>query len=726
MTTVTADTGGKGDATGTAGPAPMSARHRVLLRLSRRKEAVVAAAFLLLLVFVAIFGTWLMPHDPDVQDLRQVLAWPSGSHWLGADHLGRDVFSRIIAASRVALLASLQAVAVGLVLGVPLGLFIGYRGGWWDRIVMRIAEAIISLPGIVVAISVLAILGPGLTNAMFAIGIAFAMAFLRLTRGTVLAVREELFVDASRVIGTKDRTIMFRHILPNVAAPLIIQTTLAFGAALLAEAGLSFLGLGVQPPKSSWGGMLAQAAPFISRNWFIAIPPGLAIAATVLSCNLLGDAVRDSIGRGIEGGQLRRARAKPGTDAATGSGADAGSAIAAGTPVSDGSAGALTDVSPFDATAFDGTPVAGTAAGGTVASNGAAAILGGARVHAVDPEVGGPSPDVPFTIEPALEVRDLRIAFPSARGEPVTAVSGISFHVDPGETLGLVGESGCGKSVTALSVLGLLPGSAQVTAARVAVGGQDLAELSDAQLRQVRGGTVGMVFQDPMTSLNPALTVGDQLMEAYRLHRPGGRAEAKARARELLGLVRIPDPGRTLAAYPHEMSGGMAQRTMIAMALACEPKLLIADEPTTALDVTVQGQVIDLLRDLQSQMHMAILFITHDLGVVADICDRAAVMYAGELVETAPVAKLFATPTHPYTQGLLRSRPQADSKSGRLPTIPGTVPPPGSWPTGCRFAPRCPFAIEPCVERQHLTPQEATHLVRCVRADEVAVSGAPA
>ncbi len=633
-------------------PAPaLSARRRTLGRLLSRRDATVAAAFLVALVAVSIVGPFLVAHDPGQQDLRAVLSYPSREHWLGTDNLGRDILSRLVSATRVALTSSLEAVAIAAGVGIPIGMFIGYRGGWWDRIVMRIVEGVVAIPGLVLAICVLAVLGAGLTNAMLAIGLVFAMSLLRLTRAAVLAAREHLYVVTSQVIGTKDRVIMFRHVLPNVAAPLIVQVTLAFGAALLAEAGLSFLGLGVQPPQASWGSMLAESAPFAVRNWFIPLPPGLAIAFTVLSVNVLGDAVRDSVGRGVEGGSLRPVQVR---------------------------------------------------------------LRGGGQALVSGPEV----PPVERVSEstPTLDVSDLWVTFRSPRGDDVAAVSGVSFSIGPGETLGLVGESGCGKSATALAIAGLLPAGSTATAASVSLQGTELVTLSAREMRGVRGAQIGMVFQDPMSSLNPALTVGAQLREAIRLHGDTTRRAASARALELTEMVHIPGPARVLASYPHELSGGMAQRVMIAMALSCRPSLLIADEPTTALDVTVQGQVIDLLREVQAELGTSILFITHDLGVVADACDRAAGMYAGELVESADVTTLLRSPRHPYTAALIESRPMRDRKGERLAAIPGSVPAPGTWGAGCRFLDRCPSVADRCEAAQSLVDLGDRHQARCWRA----------
>jgi len=312
-----------------------------------------------------------------------------------------------------------------------------------------------------------------------------------------------------------------------------------------------------------------------------------------------------------------------------------------------------------------------------------------------------------------LEVDDLSVTFAGDEGA-VRAVEHVSFSLERGKTLGVVGESGCGKSVTALAIMGLLPPRGVRRQGRVTFDGRDLAGLGRAALGELRGARLAMIFQEPMTSLNPAFTVGEQIMEAIRRHRNISKEEARRHAIEMLRRVRIPAPERRFRDYPHKLSGGMRQRVMIAMALACDPELLIADEPTTALDVTIQAQVLDLMRKLRAETGAAIMLITHDLGVVAEMADRVIVMYAGQIVEEAPVATLFTRPEHPYTVGLLGSIPRLDKKRGRLPAIEGTVPSPMAMPQGCRFAPRCPFADARCVaEAPKLRAVGADHQARC-------------
>jgi oligopeptide/dipeptide ABC transporter ATP-binding protein len=324
---------------------------------------------------------------------------------------------------------------------------------------------------------------------------------------------------------------------------------------------------------------------------------------------------------------------------------------------------------------------------------------------------------------PALvAVDDLRVEF-AAAGGTIRSVDGLSFRIDRGETLALVGESGSGKSVTSLAMLRLLPRPGRMAGGRITFDGRDLSLCSESQMRRVRGTEIGIVFQEPMTSLNPVLNVGAQISERLRVHAGLNRQQALRRAVEMLERVRIPEPRRRAANYPHQMSGGMRQRVMIAMALACGPKLLIADEPTTALDVTIQAQILDLMRSLQAEFGMAILFITHDLGVVAEMADRVVVMYAGRAVEQAAVGSIFAQPRMPYTRALLRSIPRVDRAGGprqRLEAISGNVPSPSSLPPGCAFHPRCAHGESACLEAApQFEPCAADHWVRCRRWREL-------
>jgi peptide/nickel transport system ATP-binding protein/oligopeptide transport system ATP-binding protein len=321
--------------------------------------------------------------------------------------------------------------------------------------------------------------------------------------------------------------------------------------------------------------------------------------------------------------------------------------------------------------------------------------------------------------KPLLEVRDLSIYFFTEEGV-IRAVENVSFEIYPGEILGLVGESGCGKSVTGLSLLRLIPiPPGRIVNGEIAFDGRSLLQLEEKEMEKVRGNDISMIFQEPMTSLNPVFTIGDQIMEAIILHQGLNKAEARKRAIEMLERVKIPSPEKRIDSYPHQLSGGMRQRAMIAMALSCQPKLLIADEPTTALDVTIQAQVLRLLKEIQREMGMSVMLITHDLGVVAEIADRVAVMYAGRIFECGPIEAIFGKMRNPYTRGLMQSIPQLGEKKNRLNAIPGQVPDPMDLPVGCKFHPRCYLMIEECKkEEPPLFQVHGDHFSRCIRWKE--------
>ncbi|VTU40085.1 Stage 0 sporulation protein KD [Variovorax sp. PBS-H4] len=611
------------------------------LKVLARPFVLLPAAWLLLLLVCAVAAPLVAPHDPFHPDLKHRLEAPNPIYWLGTDDLGRDTLSRLVFGARTALLASFESVAIGAVLGIGIGLAAGYLGGWLDRIAMRFADVMQSIPAVLLALALIGVFGKGLANAMLAVGLIFSVSFMRITRAVVLAERERLYVDAARVLGLGPVSIMLRQILPNVAGPLVVQASISLGTALLIEAMLSFLGVGADSAQVSWGAMLETARQFQSEQPFLPVLPGVAITLTVLSFNLLGDALRDGL------------------------------------------------------------------------------LPGGARVArraAAAPMAAQPGP-VPAAAEPLppdtlLRLSHLSVRLQGPQGD-AELLSDVSLHLRRGEVLGLVGESGCGKSITAAAIIGLLPPAARVAAGSVRLGDTELVGMDEALAREIRGRRIGMVFQDAGAALSPVHTIGRQLADAVRAHRRLDARQARARAIELLEMVGVPDAHRRLDDYPHQFSGGMAQRVVIAGALACEPELLIADEPTTALDVTIQAQVLDLLMDLRKRLGMSILLITHDLGVVADACDRVAVMYAGQMVETGPVRDVLARPRHPYTAALLAAMPKGGAGGATLATIPGRVPPAWAWPQGCRFHPRCPRAIDACTA----APVALDHGVRCLRIE---------
>ncbi|MDW3177000.1 MAG: dipeptide/oligopeptide/nickel ABC transporter permease/ATP-binding protein [Acidimicrobiia bacterium] len=604
-------------------PKPDSPRRRFWKRMFRNPLALFSLVWFAILVVSWVWPELLATHDPFKQDvtLQRLFEGPSGDHWLGTDGLGRDHYSRVIFGAGFAFRSIIIAMSIAVGIGVPVGLFSGWRGGRIDRAIMWVNDVLFSLPIILLAMAVIIILTPSLTNAMIGVGIAMATRFVRLTRGVTLAEKEELYVDAARITGISVPRTLARYIAPNLLSSLIVQAAIISGAVILIGATLSFLGIGASLDDPDWGVMLNRARPDFRREgvWQI-VPSGGALVLTVLAFNLLGDSIRDAIGR-------------------------------------DASSNALTiskrvDIEPTDRPHRDGA---------------------------------------------LLSVRTIDVEFPTPQGDPVQILNGVSFAVMPGETLGIVGESGSGKSMTMLSALGLTPAPGRLTRGSVQFDGRDVTSISEREWQKIRGKDIGFIFQEPIAVLNPALKVGRQLMEPLLLHTDMNKSQARERAIELLAEVKVPDPGRRIDQYPHEFSGGMAQRVGIAMSLACNPKLLIADEPTTALDVTVQGQILDLLMEIQETHDTSIIVITHDLGVIAEVADRVIVMYGGQGVEGGSVEDIFLRPRHPYTRALLETMPQNhESGDDRLKVIGGVVPAPTDWPVGCRFAPRCAAATEIC------------------------------
>ena len=622
---------------------------RAARRFRKNPVAMTAFIFVVIVAVAGILYPFLAPYDPNEQLGVAPFSGPSGDHWFGTDGLGRDVFSRLLAGASVSLRFSVIVVATALIVALPIGLLSGYVGRWLDTLLMRIMEGIHSFPALVLAIAIVGILGPSLVNAGIAVAVAAIPGFARLIRAQALAVREEIFIDASRAIGTPTRRILWRHLFPNVLSPLIVQIAIVLGFALLAEAGLSYLGLGVQPPQASWGSMLRQATDSQLTNPWGVLPPGIAIVLVVLAFNTIGEGLRTALGTSAPIRKHGR----------------------------------------LGLTAVD---------------------------RAVTPE---PKPTTTETGRGDLLVVDkLAVEVERADGS-VRILDDVSFSIAPGETLGLVGESGSGKSVTSLTIMRLLPSPpTKVTNGGIYFEGRDLLSLPFKEMSQIRGSEIAMVFQDPMASLNPAMTVAQQISQVVRWHEGVSRKVAEQRMYESLELVGI--PRRRAHSYPHEFSGGMRQRAVIAMALVCRPKLLIADEPTTALDVTIQAQVLELLRELRTELNMAMLFVTHDLGVVADICDRVAVMYAGQIVETADSRELFNHPRHPYTSGLLKAMPQRTEPRSPLYVIPGQVPQFSELGNGCRLASRCDYVQDVCTSKNiALTEPRPDHLTRCIRASEL-------
>ncbi|MEX0760113.1 MAG: dipeptide/oligopeptide/nickel ABC transporter permease/ATP-binding protein, partial [Tistlia sp.] len=593
-------------------------------RLLLNNRLAAAGLLLLALVLLLALAVPLLPlQPPDATAPADRLLRPfTEGHLLGTDELGRDLLSRLLWGTRVSLAVGLSATLIAAFFGSLIGLVAGYAGGRLDGLLMRGIDLVMAFPYILLALGIVAVLGPGLLNALYAIAVVNIPFFARNIRGVTLGLARREFVDAARLSGKSHLLIVTSEILPNVLPVVVVTMSTTLGWMILETAGLSFLGLGAQPPQADLGSMLGEGRKLLFTAPHVSVIPGLMIFLVVMSINLLGDGIRDVLDPRLKSGALARPSAR-------------------------------TEV----------------------------------RRERVPPAPASGA---------LVEVTGLETHFHVGR-EVYRAVDGVDFRLAPGECLGLVGESGSGKSVTALSLAGLVaspPG--RNVGGRIDFEGRDLLAASDAEIRALRGDKLSHVFQDPLATLHPLFTVGEQIVEAIRAHQPLSRAAARARAAELLGLVRIPNPSARLDAYPHELSGGMRQRVSIAMALANDARLLIADEPTTALDVTVQAQVLKLLDGLRSERDTAVLFITHDFGVVSELCDRIAVMYAGRIVETGATEAVMAAPAHPYTRMLIDCVPVLGEPGRRLDAIPGLPPPVNRLPEGCAFAERCPRAEADC------------------------------
>ena len=604
-----------------------------------------AAGLLLLgiIVLLALLTPILPLPDPDITDPAQRLLRPGvDGHLLGTDHLGRDLLSRLLWGTRVSIVVGVSATLIAAIVGSLIGLTAGYAGGRSDNVLMRGIDLVMAFPYILLALGIVAVLGPGLLNALYAISIVNIPFFARNIRGMTLGLSRREFVDAARLSGASHPVILFGDVLPNVLPTIVVTMSTTVGWMILETAGLSFLGLGAQPPQADLGSMLGEGRKLLFTAPHVSVIPGVMIFVLVMSINLVGDGIRDVLDPRLKSGAL--------------------------------------------------------------AAPGAATTV---KREAV--------PEKPAT-DAVLSVTDLRTQFQTG-SRVYKAVGGVDLDLAPGERVGLVGESGSGKSVTALSLLRLVPTPpGTITAGRVVIGGEDQLAASVDKLRRLRGGKVAYVFQDPLTTLHPLFTVGQQIVEAVQAHQPLSRREAEAQAIELLERVQIPSAKARYNAYPHELSGGMRQRVCIAMALANDPELIIADEPTTALDVTVQAQVLKLMRGLSEQQGSAVLFITHDFGVVSELCDRVAVMYAGRIVEIGPTEAVLDAPAHPYTRKLIDCVPVLGEPDRRLDAIEGLPPPVDRLPTGCAFAERCPIVEPRCREGDiALDPLSDDRSVRCIK-----------
>jgi peptide/nickel transport system permease protein len=619
----------------------------------RTPVGIVGLTLLTIVVLLAVFAPILWHGRADAVDTSNILAGPSREHWLGTDALGRDLFYRVLVATRLTVLLALSATVIATVIGLLLGaapLLFGRRIG---RFVGALINIMVAFPGLLLVLFFAVVFGVGAKGAVLAIGLAGAPFFGRLCQTLMAGITGRDFVSAARIAGVGRVRILLRHVLPNIAEPLVVNVTIGAGGALLAFAGLSFLGLGVQPPAYDWGQLMQAGLSGIYVHPVAALAPGVAVILAGLAFNLTGEAIARGFGVQATG----TVPLEPQTDRG--------------------------ELAPA------------------------------ATEHLLD--TGG-DPDV------VLDVRDLRVTFPGTAG-PIRPVRGISFRVRSGQAVGLVGESGSGKSLTALAVSQLVEQPGRVEADRLSFVGTDLLDGKPDQ--RLLGQSLSVVFQDPMTTFNPAHRMGPQLAEVAREHQGLGRRPALARAVDRLRAVKVSDPERRARQYPFEFSGGMCQRAMIGMGLMGTPRLIIADEPTTALDVTVQQQILGLLAAIRRDDDVALLLISHDVAVVAQVCDRVLVMYAGRIVEELPAADLWTAAKHPYTCALVAAVPDmATDLDAPLASIPGRPVDPAEVPAGCAYAARCPLADDRCrTTDPELRTDAAGNRVACWHAGETLTLG---
>ncbi|MEU7830812.1 MULTISPECIES: dipeptide/oligopeptide/nickel ABC transporter permease/ATP-binding protein [unclassified Nonomuraea] len=606
----------------------------------------IAVGVVAVIVLAALLAPVIAPHSPYFQEIAG--GGPSASHWMGLDSANRDILSRLLYGARWSLLIGLGATVLALVVGAVVGAAAATSRRAVDETIMRFLDVIMAFPGIALAAVLVAVFGGSIPVLVMAMAFLYMPSVARVVRANVIAQYGEDYVAAERIIGARTPHILIRHIAINCAAPVLVFCTVMVADVIVFEASLSFIGAGVRPPNPSWGSVIADGKNMVLLGgWWATVFPGLLILITVLALNILSEGISD-------------AWAAPATRKA-----------------------AIKKDDAFEA--------ARPGSGEVVELPGLAEA---ARRLA---ERARPLPSGP----PILAVERLRIGF----AEGVDIVDGIAFEVRPGEVLGLVGESGCGKSLTALTIMGLQPRDARVSG-HVRFDQQELLSLPRRARRRLLGHEMAMIYQDALSSLNPAMTIKAQLKQVTR--RGGRRTPA-----ELLELVGL-DARRTLSSYPHELSGGQRQRVLIAMALSREPKLIVADEPTTALDVTVQAQVIELLLELRAELGFALILVSHDLALIADVTDRVVVMYGGQIVETGATATLVGAPAHHYARGLLGSVLSLESGAERLTQIPGVVPAAADFPAGCRFADRCPMATDVCrTDTPMLEGDTQRHAVAC-------------
>ena len=644
----------------------------------------IAVVVLLMIVAMAVLAPLVAPYDPGatglataettvhVQGGPDIVTYdsavrPSLEHLFGTDKPSRDIFSRAVYGARVSLVVGLSATGIALALASVLGAIAATSRKWVGEVVMRVLDVLMSFPGIALAaVLVLAMSSrlPIVPVIILATAVVYTPQLTRVVRANILAQFGEDYVAASRVMGARVPWILARHVVRNCIAPIMVYATVLVADAIVFEASLSFIGAGITSVNTpTWGNMLSEGKELLlSGHWWPTFFPGLMILITTLCLNVLAEGLTDAMAS-----PRIRARVDVGADEEAMSAETWDDADPAVRDSADAAACAIPGSRKSALTGLIGPAAEEVPLAERLAALRAAELARDDRLVYADAQA-----------EPVLEVRNLSIAFPIQHGD-INIVDNVSFSVRPGETMGLVGESGCGKSITSMAVMGLLPPTARITG-EILFKGANILQMTPEEHNALRGHEMSMIYQDALSSLNPSMLIRSQMKQ---LTRRGGTRSAE----ELLELVGL-DPVRTLKSYPHELSGGQRQRVLIAMALTRDPSLIIADEPTTALDVTVQKQVIDLLGELRERLGFAMVFVSHDLALVAKVAHRVTVMYAGQVVEQAATSELLTNPVHEYTRGLLGAVLSIEAGSERLHQVRGTVPSPKELVKGDRFAPR--------------------------------------
>ncbi|MEQ2957426.1 dipeptide/oligopeptide/nickel ABC transporter permease/ATP-binding protein [Slackia piriformis] len=591
---------------------------------------------LTLIVLIAALANFIAPHDPlEIFTARQA---PDAEFIFGTDDKGRDVLSRMMYGARYSLVIGLGATAFALVCGSIIGALAAVSRKWVSEVIMRVLDVVMSFPGIALAATFVVVFGTNISSLIFAIGFLYIPQIARIVRANIVSEYNQDYVRAVVVSGARAPWILMKHVVRNCIAPVMVFTIVLVADAIVFEASLAFISAGIPEPTPTWGNILADArGGVLSGRWWQALFPGLAIMITVLCLNILSEGMTDAMAA------APKAAIKP-SDSNLNSDREADKLVA--------------------------NPVLAYEAQAESLAQRLAALkeIEDKRTDRFEAHTDA---------EPILEVKNLCIKFP--RHGDVNVVDNVSFKVRPHQTMGLVGESGCGKSITSLTIMGLLDPKAEVSG-EIIYDGKNLLSMTEKEKNTLRGREIAMIYQDALSSLNPSMLIRAQMKQ---LTKRGGTRTAE----ELLELVGL-DPKRTLDSYPHELSGGQRQRVLIAMALTRDPKVIIADEPTTALDVTVQKQVVDLLNKLQAELGFAMVFVSHDLALVAEVANSITVMYAGQIVEQGSVHDILTNPIHEYTRGLLGSVLSIEAGSGRLHQVPGSVPSPADFPKGDRFTPR--------------------------------------